>query len=62
MLDRVGILKIANSNKKLILNFENGIFYNGAEDAAAAYNLKVNTLRKKLKGRVLKNNTMLKYV
>ena len=56
------ISRTCNKNKKLILNFETGIYYEGAVEAAIAYNLNVNTLRKKLRGVELRNNTNLKYI
>jgi hypothetical protein len=47
--------------KKIILDFNTGVFYIGAEDAANAYGYTVGTMREKLCGR--KNNkTSLKYV
>lgn len=56
------LFEMCENNKKLILNFETGIFYKGAEEASFAYNLNINTLRKKLRGVELRNNTNLKYV
>jgi hypothetical protein len=47
--------------KKIILDFNTGVFYIGADDAAKAYGYTVETMREKLCGR--KNNkTSLKYV
>jgi hypothetical protein len=48
-------------SKKIILDFNTGIFYIGAEDAAKQYGYTVGTMREKLCGRK-NNNTNLKYV
>ena len=56
------LFEMCENNKKWILNTTTGIYYKGAQEAAIAYNLNVNTLRKRLTGKILKNNTNLKYV
>jgi hypothetical protein len=47
-------------NAKLVLNKENGIFYESAKEAAESINMKYATLKKKLSGRN-PNNTNLIY-
>lgn len=48
------------NNAKLVLNKENGIFYETVKEAAEAINMKYGTLKKKLIGRN-QNNTNLIY-
>lgn len=50
-----------NGNPKIVLNTENGIFYNSVKEAADIFGIKANTLIYKLLGK-RKNNTSLKYV
>jgi hypothetical protein len=48
------------SNAKIVLNLENGIFYNSCKEASLIYDIKHSTLKSKLNGR-MKNNTLLIY-
>lgn len=54
-------IKDNNPNKKLVLNFETGIFYDSLVDAALSINMKITTLGGKLRG-VRPNETSLRYV
>lgn len=56
-----GYAKRAEISKKIILDYETGVFYIGVEDAAKAFDVNKNTLTKKLNG-TAKNNTKLMYV
>jgi predicted GIY-YIG superfamily endonuclease len=42
--------KIANSLKRIVLNTETGIYYNGLKDAANSVNINLNTLRGMMAG------------
>lgn len=55
------LIDMIENHKKIILNFETGVFYKGAAEAAAAFNLSKSTLQKRLSGQRI-NNTNLKYV
>lgn len=48
------------SNSKLVINLENGIFFDSCKDASLAHNIKHTTLKSKLNG-TNKNNTNLDY-
>ena len=54
-------LKMSISQKKTIINTENGILYNGIKEAANSLNISVSNLSKKLVG-INNNNTPMKYV
>jgi hypothetical protein len=47
-------------NSKIVLNLNNGIFYNSCKEASLIYDLNHTTLKSKLNGR-MKNNTSLTY-
>lgn len=49
------------SNSKLVLNLENGVFFNSCKEASFTHNIKHSTLKSKLNG-TNKNNTNLMYV
>ena len=49
------------SNAKLVLNLENGVFFDSCKEASFAHNIKHSTLKSKLNG-INKNNTNLIYV
>lgn len=53
--------KIADANKKIILDTQTGIFYLGIKEAAFAYGVNSGTLKNKLSG-CHKNNTNFLYV
>ena len=48
------------SNSKLVINLENGIFFDSCKEASFAHNIKHSTLKSKLNG-TNKNNTNLAY-
>jgi group I intron endonuclease len=50
-----------SGSARLVLNLQNGIFYNSAKEASNAHNMKANELVCRLIGRI-KNNSNLKYV
>lgn len=52
--------KSAESNKKIVLNTQTGIFYKGLQDAANSIGMNLNTLRAKMSGHS-KNNTPFVY-
>lgn len=54
------IIKSAESNKKILLNTQTGIFYKGLQDAANSIGMNLNTLRAKMSGHS-KNNTPFVY-
>lgn len=49
-----------NKKSKVLINIQNGIFYETMKEAAESYNLIYSTLRSKLNGKG-KNNTYLRY-
>ena len=53
-------LKGAESNKKIVLNTQTGIFYKGLQDAADSIPMNINTFRAKMSGHI-KNNTPFIY-
>lgn len=55
------VLNKINHNKKLILNLENGIFYEDTIEASKIYNIKYSTCHARLSG-INKNSTSLIYV
>ena len=61
MMNHETKLKLSYSNRKIILNVENGIFYYGRKEAADSLNISLSNLSKKLVG-INFNNTQLKYV
>lgn len=54
------INKAAESNKKIVLNTQNGIYYKGLQDAANSIDMNLNTFRSKMSGHI-KNNTPFVY-
>lgn len=54
-------LKVSIARKKIILNIETGIFYDGRNEAAIAHGINVKTFYNKMSGN-RKNNTNLIYV
>ena len=54
-------IKMRKAKKKLIINIQTGIFYFGCEEAAKSINIKKESLRDRLNGKI-KNKTSLIYV
>jgi hypothetical protein len=52
--------KAAQSNKKIVLNMQTGIYYKGLQDAANSIPMNLNTFRSKMAGHI-KNNTPFVY-
>jgi len=60
-IKNISISKIGNKSKsKIVLNLENGIFYNSAKETAFTHGLKISTLTQRLNG-YKKNDTQFIY-
>jgi len=54
------VINAAESNKKILLNIETGIYYTGLKDAAESIPMNLNTFRAKMTGHI-RNNTSFIY-